>query len=136
MTGQMRVGLLPSSLPQLRCHHRPYCFSHCSYKPARCYFWKRISGQLAFRIEEGRVRLGKLLLLGIRWQGYTRGLGTGSRCSAGWIWIEEPCPFQLEANKLAQSVLGLSELLPWLVQVALLLGQLLEPSHPQMGLPI
>lgn len=65
MTGQMRVGLLPSSLPPLRCHHRPYCFSHCSYKPARCHFWKPSSGLLAFRIEEGRVRLGKLLLLGI-----------------------------------------------------------------------
>lgn len=105
MTGQMRVGLLPSSLPQPYCHHRPSCFSDCSQSPSKVP---------AFGIEEGRIKLGKLLLLGI--QAHTRGLGTGSRRAAQWIWIEEPCPIQLEANKLAHVVVqrhpDLSKLLP------------------------
>lgn len=37
---------------------------------------------------------------------------------------------------LRHSILGLSELLPYLVQVAPLLEQLWEPSHPKIGLPI
>lgn len=51
----------------------------------------------------------------------------------------EPCPIQLEANKLAhvmqQSILGLSKLPPYLVQVAPLLEQLLRPSHPKWDSP-
>lgn len=64
MTGQMRVGLLPSSLPQPYCHHRPYCFSDCSQQPSKVP---------AFGIEEGRIKLCKLLLLGIQRGRHTQG---------------------------------------------------------------
>lgn len=72
MTGQMRLGAAPLSCHTLAVTTGLIASVAAPSSPARFHFWKGISGLwdfgTCFRVSSG--------------QGYTRGLGPGSRSSA------------------------------------------------------